>query len=111
MTKEQVIKMRAMYEKFGYYQIIVDNGKLMYDGIEGKELIWDDINELVHSIKRNDDQYHGVKDTIILTSSYETIQYFTTFHTPEQRKEFLETLQTDNVITEELKNKILETFK
>lgn len=113
MTKEQVIKIREMYKAadINNLEVFCDNGKVMYSGIEGCVLIWDDVNEIVSCVRKNTDQYQGFKDVHITSTTYEFIQYLIVYSRPIKFESYLSGLVTDGVITEELKSNILQTFK
>lgn len=111
MTKEQVIKNRETFGKFGPYKLFLDNEVMFVSGVNKRAVIYDDENELVYEISANTDQYHSKTDKEIKCSGYDTIQYFMGYSTDKQYNDFLQELKSDNVLSSEEVDKIIDNFK
>lgn len=111
MTREQVIKNRNTFSEFGPYQLILDNEVRFMTGIDKRVMIFDDENELVYEISSNTCQYHNKTDKEIRCSGYDTIQYFAAYVVDSSFVEFLNNIESENVIDNSIKNEIIEKFK
>ncbi|MGL5751127.1 MAG: hypothetical protein ACRCXT_11405, partial [Paraclostridium sp.] len=72
MTKDQVIELRQYHEAYGM-SVYRTEGIVHHEDNDRAHLIWDDNQELVHSIDVNTYNDNGKKGAIIHSFNYESI--------------------------------------
>lgn len=94
--------------------ILIDEAIPMYDGLNDNIIIFDQDNEMAHSIHRANSPYVQQSKDLkyeVETFKYDSIVTVKSFMSEKDLSNMLDTLITESVITVEDKDGILESFK
>lgn len=111
MNLEQIKKLRELHGEETLF-LFTDNAKLCDARLDKTHILWDDNNEIIHTVRPNTNFYSQSKEPIIVESSaYETIQCISSIRNKEQLEVLLNTLKNDGIIDDEKISMILAEYK
>lgn len=111
MNLEQIKHLRTLHGEDELF-VFMDNAKLCNTKLDKTHIIWDDGNELIHTIRPNPNFYSQSKKPIVVESSaYDTVQYIGTYESVEDLSKILNTLKGKGLIDDKKISMILSEYK
>lgn len=111
MNLDQIRYLRELHGNDNLF-IFMDNAKLCNTKLDKTNIIWDDKEELIHTIRPNPNFYSQSKEPIVVESSaYDTIQYIGSYVSKEGLTKILDSLKKKGLIDDKKISMILSEYK
>lgn len=110
MTKDQVTELRKLHEGYNM-SVFRTEGVVLHENSDKAHLIWDDNNEICHSLNTNVNVHTQRKQPVTIDSfSYEAITGIFSNRNVEDLKVFLGNLKRQGLINDMEYNNIVEDY-